>query len=278
MQASHVRATLLVVTEHPVLVAVDAGVGRLQLNRPDAANSIDLATARALAEAADLLAARRDLRAVLISGAGERFCGGGDVRSFADAGMQLSARLDEIVTRLHVACRALATLDVPVVAAVHGSAAGAGLALALAADLVVAAESAKFVMAYTAIGLTPDGGSTWHLERLVGRQRALDLVLTNRVLTAREAMDWGLVSRVVPDADLTPEADAFVARLAAGPTHAFGAAKRLLELAPRSTLAEQLAAEHAALTGAGATRDGQEGVAAFVEKRAPSFTGETGGG
>jgi 2-(1,2-epoxy-1,2-dihydrophenyl)acetyl-CoA isomerase len=252
---------------------IDDGVGRLHLNRPDVANSIDVETAHALAEAAEQLAARRDLRAVLISGAGARFCGGGDVRSFADAGAQLSARLDEIVTKLHVACRALAALDVPVIAAVQGSAAGAGLALALSADLVVAGESAKLVMAYTAIGLTPDGGSTWYLDRLVGRQRALDLVLTNRVLTAREAMDWGLVSRVVPDPELGREAEALVARLAAGPTQALRAAKRLVDGAARVTFEDQLSAEHVALTDAGSTPDAYEGVAAFVEKRTPSFTG-----
>ena len=261
-------------SDRPVLVDVDArGVGRLVLNRPHAANSIDLELATALADAVGGLSQHDGLRAVLLTGSGERFCGGGDVQSFADAGERLAPRLEEIVAQLHVACLALVALDAPVVATVQGSAAGAGFALAMAADLVVAAESAKFVMAYTAIGLTPDGGSTAQLERLVGRQRALDLVLTNRVLSAREAMEWGLVARVVPDAELATEADALVTRLAAGPTRAFGAAKRLLDRAPRATLEDQLAAEQAALTQAGATPDGQEGVAAFVEKRPPNFTG-----
>jgi 2-(1,2-epoxy-1,2-dihydrophenyl)acetyl-CoA isomerase len=128
-------------------------------------------------------------------------------------------------------------------------------------------------MAYTGIGLTPDGGSTWWLERAIGRQRALDLVLTNRVLTAREALDWGLVARVVPDADLVDEAEALVAHLAAGPTRAYGRAKRLLDTAARATLPEQLLEEETSLVAAGGTRDGQEGVAAFIEKRPPSFEG-----
>ena len=181
---------------------------------------------------------------------------------------------DDIVTSLHVAVRGLAALRAPVVAAVQGSAAGAGLALVAGADLVVAAESAKLVMAYTAIGLTPDGGSTWFLERLVGRQRALELVLTNRVLTAAEACAWGIVTRVVPDRDLTAEAETLVATLAAGPTHAFGAAKRLLAAAPRASLAEQLDDEGWEIVRASGSSDAVEGVAAFAEKRRPTFGGQ----
>jgi 2-(1,2-epoxy-1,2-dihydrophenyl)acetyl-CoA isomerase len=262
-------------TESPVLLEVEAGIARLTLNRPDAANSIDLAMASALRESTEVLAGSAGLRAVLLRGAGDRFCGGGDVRSFADAGEQLDERLREIVAGLHGAVAALGTLDAPVVAAVQGSAAGAGLALALGADLVVAAESAKFVVAYTAIGLTPDGGTTWYLEQIVGRQRALELVLTNRVLTAAEALEWGIVTRVVPDDELVVASESLVEELAAGPTLAFGGSKRLLEGArsPGIGIRAQLDGEAAMLTKAGASDDGREGVAAFVEKRRPSFGG-----
>jgi 2-(1,2-epoxy-1,2-dihydrophenyl)acetyl-CoA isomerase len=257
----------------PVRFDVDGGIARLELNRPDAANAIDLDLATALADTVEELGRRDDVRAVLLTGAGERFCGGGDVRSFAEAGAELDARLSAIVSRLHIAVAGLGRLEVPVVVAVQGSAAGAGLALVAGADLVVAAESAQLVMAYTAIGLTPDGGSTWYLERIVGLQRALDLVLTNRVLSAIEAMEWGLVARVVPDAELRTEAEALVTRLAAGPTHAFGAAKRLLRSAPTASLAAQLEDEAWELVRAGGSFDAREGVAAFVEKRPPSFDG-----
>jgi 2-(1,2-epoxy-1,2-dihydrophenyl)acetyl-CoA isomerase len=254
-----------------VKLDVGAGVGRLELNRPEAANAMNLELASALASATEELTRRDDVRVVLLAGAGDRFCGGGDVRSFADAGDELDTRLRDIVEQLHVAVLALASLEVPVVAAVQGSAAGAGLSLVAGADLVLAGESAKLVMAYTAIGLTPDGGSTWYLDRLVGRQRALDLVLTNRVLTAAEAQDWGLVARVVPDADLRAEAEAVVTTLASGPTDAFAGAKRLLRSASSATLADQLDAEARELTRAGASDDAKEGVAAFVAKRQPTW-------
>ncbi len=260
--------------EAPVLLEISGGVGRLTLNRPGNANAIDVATARALAESAGKLAGDPTVRAVLLRGAGDRFCGGGDVKSFADARDGLDARLREIVTQLHVAMDALASLDAPVVAAVQGSAAGAGFALALAADLVLAAESARFVLAYTGIGLTPDGGTTWYLERTVGRRRALELVLTNRALSAAEALDWGLVTRVVPDEDLGATAEELVggsrpARPARSvPPNDWWTPPR------RAELDAQLAAEAAALTRAGASSDGVEGVRAFTEKRRPSFRGD----
>ena len=260
-------------TANPVVLDTDAGIARLTLNRPDAANAIDLEMASALHEAATTLAGDDRPARRVAARRGARFCGGGDVHAFAGAGDQLDRRLGEIVTQLHHAVETLAALDAPVVAAVQGSAAGAGFALAMGADLVVAAESTKFVVAYTGIGLSPDGGTTWYLERIVGRQRALELVLTNRVLTASEAHDWGLVTRVVADDDLESESEALVAEFAVGPTQAFGAAKRLVRFAPGSDLHDQLADEATQLMRAGASDDGREGVAAFVEKRRPTFGG-----
>jgi 2-(1,2-epoxy-1,2-dihydrophenyl)acetyl-CoA isomerase len=251
----------------------DDGVAHLTLNRPDAANAFDVRLANDLADAAAGLAGDPSVRAVLLTGAGARFCAGGDVRAFASAGDDLHNAIAEVVAPLHRAVDDLAALDAPVIAAVQGSAAGAGLALVVGADYVLAAQSAKLVMAYTGIGLIPDGGSTWYLPRVIGLRRATELALTNRVLSADEACDWGLVNRVVADADLHSEAAAVAANLAAGPTRALGAAKRLLRQSLDHDLNEQLDAEAAAMVAAGRSVDGREGVAAFVEKRAAEFRG-----
>ena len=260
-----------------LLEIADDGVAHVTLNRPDAANAINVELANDLADAAQRLVGETSVRAVLLTGAGERFCGGGDVRAFAgidpDSG-ELGDVLNAVIGPLHAAIVDFAALEAPVVAAVQGSAAGAGLALAAGADLVLAAQSAKLVMAYTAIGLIPDGGSTWYLARVVGLRRALELALTNRVLSADEACAWGLVSRVVPDAELTKEASALASTLAAGPTRAFGSARRLLRESLDHDLDEQLASEAAAMAAASRTADAREGVTAFAEKRPPNFRGD----
>lgn len=253
-----------------VVLEVADGVARLTLNKPDASNVIDLELARALADATGRLA-DEDVRAVLLRGAGRRFCAGGDVRSFAASGDALGELLGPVLDALHRAVTDLAELDAPVVAAVQGSAAGGGMSLVAGADLVVAATSARFVFAYTGIGLVPDGGGTWYLPRLVGLRRASELALTNRVLDAHEALAWGLVNRVVDDDQLDAEADRLVTELAAGPTGALGATKRLLRRSLQASLAEQLGDETSAMVQAGESADGQEGVQAFVEKRPPQF-------
>src|SRR5204863_8876932 len=162
------------------------------------------------------------------SGNGARFCGGGDIKNFAEHPDDLARHLRGFLPSLHTAITMLVRGDAPVVAAVHGSAAGAGLGLVAASDLVVAGSSTKFVMAYTGVGLTPDGSSSWFLPRLVGLRRALELTFTNRVLSAAEALDWGLISQVVPDDELHDTAAKLATRLAAGPPLALAAAKRLL--------------------------------------------------
>ncbi len=260
-------------SDRPVLLDVRDGVAHLTLNRPDAANAIDLALASALQEAAAEIAATEGVRVVVLRGAGDRFCGGGDVPSFAGAGDTLADELHAVLAELHPAVELLASLDAPVVAAVQGSAAGAGLALVAGADLAIATASAKFVMAYTAIGLVPDGGSTWYLPRAVGMRRALELALTNRVLSAEEACAWGLVNRVVEDDELAEAVDVLVASLVAGATKALGSTKALIRASLAATLDAQLAHEASRMVLAGGSADGQEGVAAFVEKRPPHFSG-----
>jgi 2-(1,2-epoxy-1,2-dihydrophenyl)acetyl-CoA isomerase len=253
-----------------VALTVGDGVARVTLDRPDAANAINLELAEDLLRVATEVAGRDDVRAVLLRGSGARFCAGGDVKAFAIE-PDLRAHLRAVTAALHPAIAALVELDAPVVAAVQGSAAGAGLGLVAAADLVGAAASARFVMAYTGIGLSPDGSSSWFLPRLVGHRRAVELTLTNRVLDAGEARDWGIVTTVVPDDDLEHQAEQLARTLAAGPTRAYGAATRLLRESVRSSLRDHLALEAETIAALASTDDAREGLAAFVQKRKPKF-------
>jgi 2-(1,2-epoxy-1,2-dihydrophenyl)acetyl-CoA isomerase len=247
-------------------------VAYLELNRPEAANGIDLGLARDLLSATLAITANERVRAILLTGAGARFCGGGDLKSFAGR-QDLPTHVREILGPLHVSIAQLVRGDAPVVAAVQGSAAGAGIGLVGAADLVVAGESAKFVMAYTGVGLTPDGASSWFLPRLVGLRRAVELTFTNRVLTAAEALEWGLITRVVPDDALRHEAESVAVGLAQGPTRSLAAAKRLLHTSLESTLESHLAREAEEISAAAGRADAVEGITSFVERRSPEFRG-----
>jgi 2-(1,2-epoxy-1,2-dihydrophenyl)acetyl-CoA isomerase len=248
------------------------GVGRLTLDRPDQGNAIDLAMAQELAGVTAAWSVDRTVRCVLLTGAGRTFCVGGDLRSFS-AQAHLPSHLLDVTDPFHAAVSRLARMDAPVVAAVQGSAAGGGLSLALAADLVLAGASSRYVVAYTAIGLTPDGSGSWMLPRLVGLRRALELTLTNRPLSADEALSEGLVTRVVPDEDLAAQAEALARTLADGPTGALGAAKRLLRESLGRDLEGQLALEASSLATAAGSDDAREGIEAFLAKRPARFTG-----
>lgn len=248
-------------------------VAHLILNRPDRANVINAKTARELLTAAIECDENPDIRAVLIRARGPMFCGGGDLKTFVKHGDDLPAYLKETTTYLHGAVSRLTRQSAPVVCAVHGFAAGGGFSLAISGDLVLASQSAKFTMSYTKAGLTPDGSSTYFLPRLVGLRRALDLALTNRVLSAEEAVEWGLASRVVSDDDLVSEAEALTGSLAQGATCALGTAKRLLHGGFGESLETQMEMETRAIADSVRTHDGREGIRAFVEKRRPAFTG-----
>ncbi len=248
-------------------------VAHIVLNRPEAANAINAEIARELMMAATQCDEDPAVRSILIRGEGPMFSGGGDLKTFAAKGRELPAYLKETTTYLHGAISRFVRQSAPTVCAVHGFAAGGGFSLAIASDLVVAAESAKLTMAYTRAGLTPDGSSTYFLGRLIGVQRAMDLALTNRVLTASEAHSWGLVSRVVDDDDLLEAAEALARNLANGPIRAFGATKELIHRGLSESLETQMELETRAIADAVRTDDANEGIQAFLEKRKPSFAG-----
>src|SRR5262245_57947787 len=209
-----------------VHVDVRDRIAQIKLNRPDAGNALNLELVTALHEAAEGLRGS-DVGAVILSGSGKVFCVGGDLNYMHDADDVGEAVL-RLATKFHDGLEALAALDAPVISAVQGAAAGGGMSLAIAADVVLAAESARFTIAYTAIGFPPDGGSSWTLPRLVGPRKATELLLLNEPLDAEAARELGLVTRVVADDRLEHEAGALAARLANGPTRAHSAVKRLL--------------------------------------------------
>ena len=253
----------------PVELELGDGVARLRLNRPEAGNAIDLELARALRSHAESLAARDDVGAVVLEAAGKAFSVGGDLGYMNAAGDGVGEAVSELVGEFHGAIRALRAIEAPVIAAVQGVAAGGGMSLMLIPDLAIAAESARFTMAYTAAGLSPDGGGTWTLPRIVGERVAADLILTNRRLGAAEALQLGIVSRVVPDAELEAAVSEIAAGFASGPRRALAASKRLLAM--DAEIEEQLAAEGESIAERAASADGREGIAAFLEKRPPRF-------
>jgi len=256
-----------------VRLEVRERVAHLTLDRPDRGNGIHLEMAHALADAAARIADDPSVGAVLLRGTGPNFCVGGDVKTFVTFGERLPQYLRPVATALHLAVSRLARSDVPVVAAVQGAAAGAGMSLACVADFVLAADSARFRMAYTRIGLSVDGGSSYFLPRLVGARRAFELMATNRTLDAAEACEWGIVTRVVPPADLDREAESLAATLARGATLALRAAKRLVRDGWNDSLETQLERETREIVEAARSQDAREGSTAFVERREPRFRG-----
>jgi 2-(1,2-epoxy-1,2-dihydrophenyl)acetyl-CoA isomerase len=245
-------------------------IAHLTLTRPDAANTLNLQFGREFLAATAAIRLNRSVRAVLMRGEGKNFCFGGDLKGMVAAGDDIGGYLADLTTNLHAGMTHLARMDAPVIAAVRGTAAGGGLGLVLAADLAVAGKSAKFVSAYTAAGLTPDAGCTFLLPRAVGYKRAMEMFLTNRALGAEEALAWGIVNQVVEDDQVDDTAASLARRLAGGASGAFGAVKRLLGESEAGWEA-QLARESRSIAARGASEEGREGIAAFLEKRAPKF-------
>jgi 2-(1,2-epoxy-1,2-dihydrophenyl)acetyl-CoA isomerase len=252
-----------------LLHQLDEGVATLTLNRPEALNALNATLRRELLAAFN--AARRDdaTRAVIITGAGRGFCSGADLRG----GSSEREFRRVVTTEYNPLVEAIRGLPKPVIASVNGVAAGAGVSLAFAADIVVAAEDARFVPAFNRIGLVPDSGLTRTLVRALGRHRAFEILMGERQLGADDAADAGLVAAVVPADRLADTTAELARRLASGPTRAIGLTKRLVNAAEDVGLTESLAAEAALQELAGRTEDHAEGVAAFGEKRDPQFGG-----
>jgi len=255
-------------------LTVDDGIAAVRLNRPGHGNAIDPAMTKDLSEVATRLRENAGVRAVLLAGNGPMYSAGGDLGLFA--GMpaeELPPLLRRMIDDYHLALERFTELDAPVVAAVHGAAAGGGMGLVYVADIVVAADDTTFALGYGGIGLTSDGGNSWFLPRLVGMRRAQELFLLNRRFTAAEALEWGLVTKVVPAADVEAEAQAIATKLAAGPTRAYGGMRALLRQSFETGLRDQLADEKTLIVDAATTADAAEGIAAFAAKRRPHFFG-----
>jgi 2-(1,2-epoxy-1,2-dihydrophenyl)acetyl-CoA isomerase len=263
-----------VIADGYVLLDITDGVADLRMNRPDAANGMTVGLLRAFYDALMVCHREPDLRALVIGGNGKHFSGGGDVRDFASHGEALPAYLREVTSWLQVSVSAMVRLPAPVIARVHGYAAGGGgFGLVCAADFVVAAESARFLPAATTVGMAPDAGTTVTLSRLVGLRQAMRIVLTNPRLTAKEALELGIVTEVVPDADLARRTDELAATIAAGAPRALAATKRLLWDGLGRSLEEALPDEARTVSELSGTADAREGLAAVIERRTPGFTG-----
>ena len=256
-----------------LIVAVADGIAHLTLNRPDAGNAIDLPLAHALLAAAIRCQTDRTIRCVVLTGAGRLFCAGGDVGVIGKSGDGAPALLSELAGTFHMAMARLARMEKPLLTLVNGPAAGGGFGLALAGDIVLCARSAHFTAAYGTIGLTPDGGLSWILPRLVGLRRAQDIIIANRRIKADEAEAIGMVTRVVDDAALTDEGAAIAARLADAATGAAGIARGLLLDSFSTTYETHLEREVRGISASGGTPESREGFAAMRERRTPDFRG-----
>ena len=263
----------MVTPNSPVLFSIRDGIARICFNRPAALNAIDEEVAKSLCNISHELANSTGVRVVVMSGAGAAFMAGGDLARFHQDKARMVGTADAIIKPLNVALMRLAALPQPIIASVHGAVAGAGVSIALACDLCIAADDTQFNLAYARIGTSPDAGSTWSLPRVVGTRKALELVLLAESFSAAEALRLGIANRVVTPQALEDATQALAQRLAAGPAYAYGQIKRLIQASFDTRLEEQLDAERKAFCACAATADFAEGLDAFFEKRRPVFNG-----
>lgn len=261
-----------------VLVDIRDGVATLTLNRPQALNALSVEMMQALRLGAERVVADAAVQVIVIRGAGEHFMAGGDIKDFhahlrLDPPARLQAFQAMIEQWINPTVLALRRAHQPVIGAVRGACAGFGLSLMLGCDLALAADNAYFATAYAHIALSPDGGGTWFLPRIVGQRKAAELLLLSERVNAQQALELGLINRIVSLADLEAETATLAERLKNGPRHAYGEMKRLLAGSPDRTLADQLQAEAGSFARCAATMDFDEGIRAFLEKRKPTFSG-----
>ena len=249
---------------------LEGGIARLTLNRPDRLNSF---TVEMHEEVADALAKLDGARVLVLTGAGRGFCAGQDLNDRAVAPGESVDLGESVELRYNPLIRTLTSLPFPVIARVNGVAAGAGANIALACDIVIAARSAKFIQSFANIGLIPDSGGTWVLPRLVGQARALGLALTAEPLPADKAAEWGLIWKAVEDDQLDAEVDALASRFASAPTRGLAAIKRMIRASWGHSLDQELDLQRDMMRELGGSEDYREGVAAFMQKRTPHFTG-----
>jgi len=258
-------------TDELVRVDIDAGIANLRFNRPDRLNALDFALAERLLAA--LARAEHDpsVKVVTLTGEGRAFMAGGDISVFHAAKERAPQEASKLIELFHQIVRTIRRMKPPVIAGVQGAVAGGGLGLALACDLVIAADNASFMPAYTRIGTSPDGGTTWSITRLIGQRRAMEWIMLGDPMTAEAARDIGLINRVVPADKLGTEVDALARRIAAGPAFAFASVKRLVHQAPTANFDVQLEAERDGFIAAAGTTDFREGITAFFERRPAKF-------
>lgn len=249
------------------------GVAAITLNRPEQGNALDTATGQALAAAVAEAARDPGVRAVMLSARGKAFCVGGDIGEMREA-RDLPQLMESAIPPLHATIRTLAELPVPVISVLNGPVGGGGVALALCADIVIAAESMKLRGGYSAIGLTPDLGAACFLAARAGTARAKEILFLNQPFGALQCLEWGIVNAVFPDAELHDEGWKLARGLASGATLALGRIKHLVDGAASRSFADHLALEQSYMVASARSADGREGVSAFMEKRSPRFKGQ----
>ena len=256
-----------------LLYDVADGVATITFNRPEAANAMSPEFAAEFNEVSLVIESDPAVRAVVLTGAGKMFCAGGDLSAFSAAGDKARTLLLQMTGDLHLGISRLSRNAAPVIGAINGTAAGAGFSIVMLCDLAISAASAVYTMAYTNAGLSPDGSSTFFMPRKIGDRRTRELMLTNRVLKAEEALEWGVVNQVVDDGEELAAAQRLAAKLASGPTVAFGRVKDLLNVSFDNSLETQMELEARAIADMIGTADGREGLDAFLNKRKPQFKG-----